>query len=60
MKLLEVEKLNIKFNILMNTIPNMSEGANTILDIAEFVGLPFRFVDNYLKFWIEKKLITKE
>ena len=47
-----------KLNILMNTIPNMAEGTCTILEIAEYVGLPFRFVDNYLKLWIENKLIT--
>tara|TARA_B100000035_G_scaffold315035_1_gene333572 strand:+ start:1086 stop:2474 length:1389 start_codon:yes stop_codon:yes gene_type:complete len=48
-----------RFNHLMNSIPNMSNGDKTILDIAEFVGLPFRFVNNYLNLWEKKGLIKK-
>ena len=48
-----------KFNHLMNSLPNMCEGDKTILDVAEFVGLPFRLVENYVNMWVEKKLIKK-
>ena len=48
-----------KFNYLMNCISNMCEGNNTILDIATHTDLPFRFIENYINLWIEKKLITK-
>ena len=43
----------------MNTIPNMSNGDKTILDIAEFVKLPFRFVNNYINLWEKYGLIKK-
>ena len=48
-----------RFNHLMNTIPNMSNGDKTILDIAEFVKLPFRFVNNYINLWEKYGLIKK-
>ena len=48
-----------KFNHLMNSLPNMCEGDKTILDVAEFVGLPFRLVENYVNMWVEKNLIKK-
>jgi len=48
-----------KFNHLMNTLPNMCEGDKSILDVAEFVGLPFRLVESYVNMWVEKKLIKK-
>ena len=48
-----------KFNHLMNCLPNMCEGDKTILDVAEFVGLPFRLVENYVNMWVEKNLIKK-
>ena len=38
---------------------NMCEGDKTILDVAEFVGLPFRLVENYVNMWVEKNLIKK-
>ena len=50
---------SFKFNYLMNTIPNMSNGDRSILDIAEFVGLPFRFVYNYINLWEKYGLIKK-
>jgi len=49
-----------KFNHLMNTIPNMANGDKTILDIADFVGLPFRFVYNYINLWEKRDLIKKD
>ena len=48
-----------KLNYLMNILPNMCEGDRTILDIAEFVGLPFRVVNNYVDMWVSKNLIEK-
>jgi aminopeptidase-like protein len=48
-----------KLNYLMNILPNMCEGDCTILDIAEFVGLPFRVVNNYVDMWVSKNLIEK-
>jgi len=48
-----------KFNYLMNCLPNMCEGNNTILDIAIHVDLPFRFVENYINLWVKKKLVRK-
>ena len=48
-----------KFNYLMNCISNMCEGNKTILDIATHADLPFRFIENYINLWVEKKLITK-
>ncbi len=46
-----------KFNKLMNSIPSMAEGKHTILDIANFSDLPFRFVENYINLWVKKKLL---
>ena len=48
-----------KFNYLMNCLPAMCNGKNSILDIAFQTDLPFRFVENYINLWIKKKLITK-
>ncbi|MDC3127589.1 DUF4910 domain-containing protein [Candidatus Pelagibacter bacterium] len=55
-----IETNTHKFNHLMNTIPNMCEGNHTILDIANFVQLPFRLVENYINLWVKKKLIKKK
>lgn len=54
-----IEKNTHKFNNLMNCLVNMCEGNNTILDIAIHTELPFRFVENYINLWKEKKLIKK-
>ena len=48
-----------KLNDLMNALPNMCEGNYTVLDVAEFVGLPFRLVNNYVDMWVNKNLIKK-
>ena len=48
-----------KLNDLMNALPNMCEGKHTTLDVAEFVGLPFRLVNNYVDMWVEKNLLKK-
>ena len=48
-----------KFNYLMNSLVNMCEGNYTILDVANHTDLPFRFVENYINLWVQKKLIKK-
>ncbi len=54
-----VEKNTYKLNNLMNSLPNMCEGNKTILDIAIYTDLPFRFVENYINLWVKKKLLKK-
>ena len=54
-----VKRNTNKWNYLMNVIPNMCEGDKTILDIAEYSGLPFKFVFNYLDQWSKKGLVKK-
>ena len=54
-----VKKNTHKWNYLMNSIPNLCNGDRSILDIAEFTDLPFKFVFNYLELWKKAGLIKK-
>ena len=54
-----VDQRSSQLNYMMNTLPNMCEGDQTTLDVAENVGLPFELVDAYTNQWVEKELLEK-
>ena len=47
-------------NYMMNILPIMCEGNQTVLDVAEKVQLPFELVDRYTDMWVKKRLLRKE
>jgi len=54
-----VEDHGERLNMLMTQLPVLADGTSTTLDVAERVGLPFSFVDNYVKLWEEKGLLER-
>lgn len=48
-----------RLNYMMNVLPNMCEGDQTTLDVAEKTGLPFELIDAYTDQWVEKGLLKK-
>jgi aminopeptidase-like protein len=47
-------------NYMMNVLPIMCDGNQTVLDVAEKVQLPFELVDRYTEMWVKKSLLRKE
>lgn len=54
-----IDERSDRLNYMMNVLPNMCEGKQTTLDVAEKTGLPFEFVNAYTDRWVEKGLLVK-
>lgn len=48
-----------RLNYMMNVLPNMCEGGQTILDVAIKTGLPFELIDACTDQWVGKDLLEK-
>ena len=54
-----VDERSGQLNYMMNVLPHMCEGEQTVLDVAEKTNLPFELIDAYTDQWVEKGLLEK-